>query len=76
MTPILRPNASRLQLPRIDEEPIQDEEQTPTSIINENIPLEMFQTRNRTSLTAQGRQEIRLPSNAESNTENSFYDDY
>ena len=67
MTPILRPNAPRLQLPRIDEEPIQDDE---------NVSSEMFQTRNRTSFTAQASHQIRLPPNAECNTENSFCDDF
>ena len=56
MTPILRPNAPRIQLPRIDEDEITEDESPPRSIINENVPSELLQRTATTRTSA-----VRLP---------------
>ena len=79
MTPILRRNAPRLPLPRIDEEPVPDEDSTPTTLWNENLQPELFQNRSPTNTSASLQPQLpqtHLPDGVDCNTENSFYDDY
>lgn len=88
MTPILRPTAQRLPLPRIDEEQLPDDEATaPRTLLNENVPSDMLHTRirrsdsipplpHRSNAPARTSQPIQLPPGTECNTENSYYDEY